>query len=121
MNNAQTKTPPPSFAEARTSRQKARAAGMDPDRWYVVEYESGVKKGQVKEVTFWNTSIALYRGEDGELAAVQNRCAHRQLKLTQGAVDQCNLRCAYHGWAYNREGWLVDYSHDSFGKPLIKK
>ncbi|MDD5035662.1 MAG: aromatic ring-hydroxylating dioxygenase subunit alpha, partial [Methylococcaceae bacterium] len=30
------------------------------------------------------------------------------------------LRCAYHGWAFNREGWLVDYSHDSFGKPLIK-
>ncbi|WP_374088992.1 Rieske 2Fe-2S domain-containing protein [Methylomicrobium lacus] len=121
MNNTQTITPPPAFAEAKTSRQKARAAGMDPDRWYVVEYDGAVKKGQVKEVIFWNTPIALYRGEDGELAAMQNRCAHRQLKLSQGAVDKCSLRCAYHGWAYNREGWLEDYSHDSFGKPLIKK
>ncbi|MGZ8237714.1 MAG: Rieske 2Fe-2S domain-containing protein, partial [Methylobacter sp.] len=101
MTNAQTKSPPPSFAEAKNSRQKARAAGMDPDRWYVVEYDSAVKKGQVKEVVFWNTTIALYRGEDGVLAAMQNRCAHRQLKLSQGAVDKCNLRCAYHGWAYN--------------------
>jgi len=80
MNNAQTKSPPPSFAEAKNSRQKARASGMDPDRWYVVEYDSAVKKEQVKEVTFWNTSIALYRGDDGKLAALQNRCAHRQLK-----------------------------------------
>jgi len=121
MNNTQTITPPPAFAEAKTSRQKARAAGMDPDRWYVVEHDGVVKKGQVKEVIFWNTPIALYRGEDNELAAVENRCAHRQLKLSQGAVDKCSLRCAYHGWAYNREGWLEDYSHDSFGKPLIKK
>jgi phenylpropionate dioxygenase-like ring-hydroxylating dioxygenase large terminal subunit len=121
MNNAQTKSPPPTFAKAKNPRQKARAAGMDPDRWYVVEYDSAVKKGQVKEVTFWNTSIALYRGEDGELAAVQNRCPHRQLKLTHGAVDKCNLRCAYHGWSFNREGKLEDYSHDSFGKPLIKR
>jgi phenylpropionate dioxygenase-like ring-hydroxylating dioxygenase large terminal subunit len=120
MNKLQTNSPPPDFAKARNSRQKARAAGMDPDRWYVVEHDSKIKKGQVKEVTFWNTSIALYRGEDGLLAAVQNRCAHRQLKLSQGAVDRCRLRCAYHGWAYNREGWLADYSHDSFGKPLIK-
>lgn len=121
MINAQKKSPPPSFAEAKNPRQKARAAGLVPDRWYVVEYDGAVKKGQVKEVVFWNVSIALYRGEDGELAALRNLCAHRQLKLTQGAVDKCNLRCAYHGWAYNRDGWLEDYSHDSFGKPLIKK
>jgi phenylpropionate dioxygenase-like ring-hydroxylating dioxygenase large terminal subunit len=121
MNNAQMIPAPPAFADARNSRQKARAAGMDPDSWYVVEYDSAVKKGQVKEVIFWNTTIALYRGEDGELAAVENRCAHRQLKLSLGVVDKCSLRCAYHGWAYNKEGWLEDYSHDSFGKPLIKK
>jgi phenylpropionate dioxygenase-like ring-hydroxylating dioxygenase large terminal subunit len=111
---------PPSFAEAKNSRQKARAAGLDPDRWYAVEYDSAVKKGQVKEVVFWNNSIALFRGEDGGLAAVQNHCPHRQLKLTHGVVDQCRLRCAYHGWTFNRDGWLVDYSHDSFGRPLIK-
>jgi phenylpropionate dioxygenase-like ring-hydroxylating dioxygenase large terminal subunit len=122
MRNAQT-TPrqsPPAFEEARNSRQKARAAGLDPDRWYVVEYDSAIRKGQIKEVMFWHTSIAIYRGEDGQLAAVQNRCPHRQLKLTHGVVDKCQLRCVYHGWAFNRDGWLADYSHDSFGKPLIK-
>ena len=111
----------PSFQEAQNFRQKSRAAGLDPDRWYAVEYDNGVKKGQVTEVVFWNTPIALYRGEDGQLSAVQNRCPHRQLKLSHGAVENCQLRCAYHGWTFNREGWLVDFSHDSFGKPLLKK
>ena len=119
MHSPQTKTPPPAFIEAKNSRQKARAAGLDPDRWYVVEYDRAVKKGQIKEVMFWRESIALYRDEEGRLNAVQNRCPHRQLKLSHGAIDKCNLRCAYHGWAFDHEGKLVDYSHDSFGKPLI--
>jgi phenylpropionate dioxygenase-like ring-hydroxylating dioxygenase large terminal subunit len=112
--------PPPRFSEARNTRQKARASGMDPDRWYAVEYDKAIKNGEVKEITFWNQSIAVFRGEDGVLAAVQNRCPHRHLKLSHGAVDRCQLRCAYHGWSFNRDGWLTDYSHDSFGKSLIK-
>ncbi|SMF93700.1 hypothetical protein SAMN02949497_0987 [Methylomagnum ishizawai] len=120
MSSAQTQSPPPIFTDAKTTRQKARSAGLDPDRWYVVEYDKAVKKGQVKEVVFWNNSIALYRDEEGQLNAVQNRCPHRHLKLTHGVVDKCHLRCVYHGWAFDREGKLVDYSHDSFGKPLIK-
>ncbi|CAL1240581.1 Rieske 2Fe-2S domain-containing protein [Candidatus Methylocalor cossyra] len=120
MNPTPASQAPPDFAQARTLRQKARAAGLDPDRWYAVEYDHAVKAGQVREVVFWGTSIALYRGADGQLAALQNRCPHRQLKLTHGVVEHCRLRCAYHGWAFDRDGWLVDYSHDSFGKPLIK-
>lgn len=112
---------PPGFEEAKTSRQKARAAGLDPDYWYAVEYDAAIEKGQVTEVVFWGTSIALYRGEDGQLAAVENRCPHRQLKLSSGLVENCHLRCSYHGWTFDRDGWLVEYSHDSFGKGLIKK
>lgn len=112
---------PPVFEEAKNARQKARAAGLDPDYWYAVEYDTAIGKGQVKEVVFWGMSIALYRGEDGLLAAMENRCPHRQLKLSAGIVENCHLRCSYHGWTFNREGWLADYSHDSFGKGLIKK
>ncbi len=123
MRNAadiQQETPPPRFAEARNTRQKARASGMDPDRWYAVEYDKAIKNGEVREITFWNQSIAVFRGEDGVLGAVQNRCPHRHLKLSHGAVENCQLRCAYHGWSFNRDGWLTDYSHDTFGKSLIK-
>lgn len=106
---------PPSFLEAKNRRQKVRSAGMNPDYWYAVEYDHAIKPGQVVEVKFWNTSIALYRGQDGKLRAVENRCAHRQLKLSLGEVDGCNIRCTYHGWQYDDEGKLVDMPHDSFG------
>src|SRR5690349_3022820 len=101
----------PDFREARNPRQKARAAGLHPDYWYAVERDSAVKPGQVVEIKFWKKSIALFRSQDGTLHALEDRCAHRQLKLSIGEVDGCNLVCAYHGWAYNGEGRVEKIPH----------
>ena len=109
---------PPDFASAANRRQRARAAGLDPDYWYPVEYDRAVRPGQVVEVVFWNMSLALYRGSDGELRVLENRCAHRQLPLTLGEVDGCHLACAYHGWTYDGQGRLVGIPHDLFGRPM---
>jgi phenylpropionate dioxygenase-like ring-hydroxylating dioxygenase large terminal subunit len=109
---------PPEFTAARNPRQKARAAGLDPDYWYAVEYDRAVKPGQVVEIRFWKRSIALYRGHDGALRALENRCAHRQLKLSAGEVNECNLTCAYHGWSYNGEGRVVQIPHELFGREM---
>ena len=92
--------PPPGFQEARTLRQQARAAGMDPNYWYAVEEVARIGPGKVVEVVFWKKSIALFRNEAGEFEAMDNRCAHRQLKLSIGHVQGCRLVCEYHGWEY---------------------
>src|SRR5262245_33189495 len=68
----------PSFEAGQNRRQKARGTGLHPDYWYPVEYDRAVPLGRAVEVRFWNTSIALYRGADGQLHALENRCAHRQ-------------------------------------------
>jgi len=109
---------PPSFLEAQNRRQKVRAAGLHPDYWYAVEYDRAVRPGQVIEVKFWHTSMALYRDMEGQLHALENRCAHRQLKLSLGAVEGDCLVCLYHGWGYNAAGRVVRVPHDLFGRPL---
>ena len=106
---------PPSFEEAQNRRQKARSAGMNPDYWYAVEWDKNVKRGDVKEVVFWKQSIALFRGEDGRLSAIENRCAHRQLKLTYGHVKGCQVVCPYHGWQYDGDGRCAHIPHELFG------
>jgi phenylpropionate dioxygenase-like ring-hydroxylating dioxygenase large terminal subunit len=109
---------PPSFDEATNRRQKARAAGMNPDYWYAVEWEKNVKRGQVKEVVWWKQSIAIFRGQDGGMNAIENRCAHRQLKLTEGHVEGCQLVCPYHGWQYDGSGKCVKIPHELFDKKM---
>jgi phenylpropionate dioxygenase-like ring-hydroxylating dioxygenase large terminal subunit len=111
---------PPDFASASNRRQRVRAAGLHPDYWYAVEFDDALKPGQTKEVVFWKRSIALFRGQDGAVRAVENRCAHRQLKLTGGLVEGCHLVCNYHGWAYDGGGRLVAIPHDLCGKEMPK-
>jgi 4beta-methylsterol monooxygenase len=106
---------PPGFEEAKNRRQKVRAAGLHPDYWYPVEWEKNIRPGQVIEVKFWGRSIALYRGKDGQFRALENRCAHRQLKLSKGEVTGNNLTCTYHGWAYDGSGRCAHIPHDLFG------
>jgi phenylpropionate dioxygenase-like ring-hydroxylating dioxygenase large terminal subunit len=111
----------PTFEEAKNRRQKVRAAGLDPNYWYAVEHDSGVKPGQVVEVKFWGVgSVALFRDEDGRLHALENRCAHRQLPLTVGTVQGKRLVCQYHGWQYDGSGELAQVPHDLFGKKMPK-
>ena len=114
----QTKKPAPTFAEAQNLRQRARAAGLDPNYWYAVALSSELPRGTVREFSFWQRSFALFRGQDGALRCVENRCAHRNLKLSLGTVEGCTLRCAYHGCAYDGTGCLVDMPHNDFGKKL---
>ena len=111
---------PPSFADAGRLRQQARAAGLDPNYWYAVEEVRKLKPGAVTEVVFWKRSIALYRTEDGNFHAVENRCAHRQIKLSLGDVEGCRLVCAYHGWQYDGDGRCVEIPHDRYGRGFPK-
>ncbi len=111
---------PPSFSESKNTRQKVRSAGMDPNYWYPAVWSKSLKPGQVEDVVFWKRSIAVFRGEDGQVRAVENRCAHRQLKLSVGHVDGCNLVCPYHGWTYDGSGRVVDIPHSLFGRKFPK-
>jgi hypothetical protein len=106
--------PPPSFTEARTRRQRARAAGLDPNYWYAVEQSRNLGRGEHFATKFWGREIAVFRGQDGRVRAVENRCAHRQLPLTEGAVVDCRLVCPYHGWSYDGDG-KANIPHDLFG------
>ncbi len=112
---------PPCFEQAGNLRQQVRATGLDPNYWYAVEEENRIKKEEVIEVIFWKKSIALYRAADGSLYALENRCAHRQIKLSLGDVQGCNLVCPYHGWAFDQNGRRANApQHVALRNPLLK-
>ena len=64
---------PPTFDKAEGRKQKARSAGLDPNYWYPVEYDSAIAPGEVREISFWETSYALFRDMKGELHVIENR------------------------------------------------
>jgi phenylpropionate dioxygenase-like ring-hydroxylating dioxygenase large terminal subunit len=50
------------------------------------------------------TPLVLFRAGAGEPAALLDRCAHRNLPLSEGRVVGEHIECAYHGWRYDRRG-----------------
>ncbi len=48
--------------------------------------------------------VVVWRAENGEIAAWDNRCPHRGMALSHGFVRGNTLACLYHGWHYGSSG-----------------
>lgn len=54
------------------------------------------------------TPVIVTRGEDGQLYAFENRCAHRgSLLALEDRGNVKNFTCVYHAWTHSLEGDLV--------------
>ena len=80
-----------------------RQLGINPNHWYVVAKSTEIKT-QPFAVTLWHQPIVIYRDSAGKIHALEDRCPHRQVKLSHGKVIGDNLECAYHGWRFNPAG-----------------
>ncbi len=81
-----------------------RRVGIHPDFWYPVALSRKVPRNKAVAAVFAGERIALYRTDGGEVHALEDRCAHRQVPLSMGVVEGETLRCCYHGWAYRGNG-----------------
>lgn len=95
---------PVPVAAYRETTTDLRRVGIDPDFWYPVAVSSAVREEGTFAAVFAGERIALYRGRSGKVHALEDRCAHRQVPLSMGVVEEETLRCCYHAWAYRGNG-----------------
>ena len=81
-----------------------RRVGAHPDHWYPLAWSHELKPGKALGRRFAGQPVALIRGKGGQVFALEDRCAHRQVPLHLGVVEGEQVRCHYHGWAYDRTG-----------------
>ncbi len=85
-----------------------RRVGAHPDNWYPLAWSEDLKSGATLARRFAGEPIVLYRGRSGKVFALEDRCAHRQVPLSEGVVDGDQIACGYHGWKYDCSGKCVD-------------
>ncbi|MBT9548527.1 MAG: aromatic ring-hydroxylating dioxygenase subunit alpha [Candidatus Sericytochromatia bacterium] len=78
------------------------------ESWYWAFKSSDLKKGQIKPLNFLGQELAVYRGEDGVVRAVEAYCPHMGAHLAEGKVDGKGVRCFFHAWKFDESGELVD-------------
>lgn len=80
-----------------------RTCGINPNHWYVVARSVEVKD-KPYSVTLWHENIVVFRNSQGQVQALEDRCPHRQVKLSDGVIVGDEIECAYHGWRFNAVG-----------------
>lgn len=77
--------------------------------WYMVGWSSELVSGQLHPVSVINRPVVLFRGEQGQAVALEDRCCHRFAPLSKGRLEaDCTLRCMYHGLLFAADGTCLE-------------
>ena len=86
------------------SRQKS---SFPLNRWWVAGFSWELKDKPLARTLLGKTMV-LFRTPDGQVAALEDRCCHKDLPLSCGSVESRGVRCGYHGLLYSHEGRCVE-------------
>jgi phenylpropionate dioxygenase-like ring-hydroxylating dioxygenase large terminal subunit len=75
--------------------------------WWPVALSEEVKELPVP-VKVLGEELVLFRDLSGELVLLGAYCSHRRASLEYGKIEAQGIRCAYHGWYYDRQGKVLD-------------
>ena len=79
---------------------------MIKNYWYLICPVSEVKD-QIIPKTLHGQKIIIYRDDEGKVAALEDRCCHRNVQLSLGYLRDGKVVCGYHGWEYDKGGNCV--------------
>ena len=79
--------------------------------WYQVGWTDDLPAGGSFAKTILGASVLFYRGEDGQIAALLDRCPHRFVPLSAGTFKANVVTCPYHGLAFGSDGRCVNNPH----------
>ncbi len=67
-----------------------------------------LRVGEVNPVTVLGRELAIYRGKDKRAVIVDAYCPHMGAHLAEGKVEGNDIRCFFHRWKFDGQGFCVD-------------
>ncbi|MGH9103124.1 MAG: Rieske 2Fe-2S domain-containing protein [Acidimicrobiales bacterium] len=66
--------------------------------------------------------LVAFRDSDGRVGVLDEQCCHRGASLALGRVEDCGIRCLYHGWKFAVDGTIQETPNmpDSRFKERVK-
>ncbi len=91
-----------------TETQTFNNPALIVEGWYWALRSDELRRGKVKPVSFLGRELALYRGEDGRVRALDAHCPHMGAHFAEGRVEGNDLRCLFHYWKFDESGRCND-------------
>lgn len=79
----------------------------NPWSWYPVVASKDLSPGALMPVVLNDERLVVWRTTAGKVNAWGDRCPHRGMRLSFGAVDRESLICPYHGWTFGDDARCI--------------
>src|SRR6187431_749235 len=73
---------------------------------------------------YWIPALHAWELPEPDCAPVRVKLLGERLvafRDTRGRIEECGLRCAYHGWKYDIDGQCVDLPSEGADGPMCKR
>ncbi|MBD2432030.1 MULTISPECIES: Rieske 2Fe-2S domain-containing protein [Fischerella] len=72
--------------------------------WYPVAFVQDIPVDRPCGFSLYDEPLVLFKNQQGNFTCLQDCCAHRAAKLSDGRVTDGKIECLYHGWQYGGDG-----------------
>jgi 5,5'-dehydrodivanillate O-demethylase oxygenase subunit len=85
--------------------------------WMPIGALTEFDKISVKPIRLLGEDLVLFKDLQGTFGLIDRQCAHRRADLSYGFVEECGLRCNYHGWRFDETGRCMEQPYDDIAAP----
>jgi 5,5'-dehydrodivanillate O-demethylase oxygenase subunit len=85
--------------------------------WTPIGAAAELDNTPTKPITLMNEELVLYKDESGHYGLVDRHCPHRRADMSYGWVEDCGIRCNYHGWKFDETGACVHQPFEEIAHP----
>ena len=64
--------------------------------------------GRPYRIRLLGSDYVVFRGHDGEVGVIDERCPHRRASMSLARNEPGGLRCIYHGWKVAADGAVIE-------------
>ena len=88
--------------------------------WQPIAAVSELDDVPTKAVRLLGEDLVLYKDLSGRYGLLERHCPHRSADLSYGIVEDCGLRCNYHGWMFASDGTCLEQPFEDIDAPHIR-
>ena len=88
--------------------------------WQPIAAVAELDDHPTKPVRLFGEDLVLYKDLSGSYGLLERHCPHRSADLSYGIVEQCGLRCNYHGWMFDETGACREQPFEDIDAPQIR-
>ena len=85
--------------------------------WMPIAAVAELDDKPTKPVRLMGEDLVLYKDRSGNYGLVDRHCPHRRADLSYGWVEDCGLRCNYHGWLWEHTGRCLQQPFEETAHP----